>query len=137
MRTYGIEFLLWTGSYTKENVDLITHAKSLGFDGVEIHLGNPDTIPIEETKQALKDYDMKVSFAVTLSDETNSISPDESVRKNAVVFFKKCIDTAHTIAQRECTIAGVTYGAWGYFTGKAEYDSFQIILKGDKYHLFF
>jgi len=119
MHTYGLELLLWTGGYTKDDVGLIAHAKELGFDGVEIHLANPETIPVEETKQALKDLDMKVSFAVTLTDDTNPISPDPEVRKTAVDFFKKCIDTAFAVSGGNTFIGGVNYAAWGYFTGKA------------------
>ena len=119
MHTYGVELLLWTGGYTRENIDLIAHAKELGFDGVEIHLASPETIPVEETKKALKELDMQVSFAVTLNEDTNAISPDPEVRKRSVEYFKKCVDTAYALSGGNTFIGGVNYAAWGYFTGKA------------------
>lgn len=92
MHKYGLELLLWTGNFRKEDVSLIAHAKELGFDGVEIHLGHPDEVPVEEAKRALKENDMGVNFAVTLAEDTNPLSSDPAVRKKGVEFFKRCVD---------------------------------------------
>jgi D-psicose/D-tagatose/L-ribulose 3-epimerase len=117
MHKYGLELLLWTGNFRKEDVSLIAHAKELGFDGVEIHLGHPDEVPVEEAKRALKENDMGVNFAVTLAEDTNPLSSDPAVRKKGVEFFKRCVDIAYKISDGECGIGGVNYAAWGYFTG--------------------
>lgn len=119
MHKYGLELLLWTGSFAKDDVKLIGHAKNLGFDGVEILISHPEEFPIDETKAALEDNDMGINFAVTLNDETNSISPDAEVRKKGLDFLKKSIDIAHAVSGGDCGIGGVNYAAWGYFTGVA------------------
>ena len=119
MFKYGLELLLWTGSFTKDDMNLIGHAKELGFDGVEILINHPEQFPIEETKKALKENDMGVNFAVVLNDETNTISPDAGVRKNGLDFLKKAIDIAHAVTGGGCGIGGVNYASWGYFTGVA------------------
>ena len=98
MHKYGLELLLWTGSYEKENIPLISHAKELGFDGVEIHLGHPDKVPVRETRDALRQNNMEVNFAVTLTDDTNPLSSDPAVRKRGIDFFKKCIDVANDVS---------------------------------------
>jgi D-psicose/D-tagatose/L-ribulose 3-epimerase len=122
MYRYGLELLLWTGNFRKEDIPLITRAKELGFDGVEIHLGHPDDIPLEVTKRALRENDMDVNFAVTLSDDTNPLSPDPTVRKNGLEFFKKCVDIAYKISGGGCGIGGVNYASWGYLTGISRTD---------------
>jgi D-psicose/D-tagatose/L-ribulose 3-epimerase len=122
MHKYGLELLLWTGNFRKEDVSLIAHAKELGFDGVEIHLGHPDEVPVEEAKRALKENDMGVNFAVTLAEDTNPLSSDPAVRKKGVEFFKRCVDIAYKISDGECGIGGVNYAAWGYFTGTSRTD---------------
>ena len=91
MYKYGLMSLLYTGSYSKEDVGFISHAKDLGFDGIELHLGSPDTVPIEETKNSLKETGMEANYAVTLTEDTNTISKDAGVRKKGVDFFKKCV----------------------------------------------
>jgi len=122
MHKYGLELLLWTGSYEKENIPLISHAKELGFDGVEIHLGHPDKVPVRETRDALRQNNMEVNFAVTLTDDTNPLSSDPAVRKRGIDFFKKCIDVAYDVSGGECGIGGVNYASWGYFTGTSRTD---------------
>ncbi|RKX96009.1 MAG: sugar phosphate isomerase/epimerase [Spirochaetes bacterium] len=117
MHKYGLELLLWTDNFTKDRLDLIPHAKELGFDGVEILINHPDEFPIEETKRTLEEHDMGINFAVVLDKDTNSISPDEDVRKNALKFMKKCIDVAYGVSGGGCGIGGVNYVAWGYLTG--------------------
>ena len=117
MYKYGLMSLLYTGNYSKEDVGFISHAKDLGFDGIELHLGSPDTVPIEETKNALKETGMEANYAVTLTEDTNTISKDAGVRKKGVDFFKKCVDVAYAISGGGCGIGGVNYAAWGYFTG--------------------
>jgi D-psicose/D-tagatose/L-ribulose 3-epimerase len=119
MYKYGLMSLLYTGNYTKDDIGFISHAKDLGFDGVEIHLGSPDTVPVEETKKALKETGMEANFAVTLTEDTNTISKDAAIRKKGVDFFKKCVDVAYDISGSGCGIGGVNYAAWGYFTGTA------------------
>ena len=119
MFKYGLELLLWTGSFTKDDMNLIGHAKELGFDGVEILINHPEQFPIEETKKALKEHDMGVNFAVVLNDETNTISPDADVRRNGLDFLKMSIDIAHAVTGGGCGIGGVNYASWGYFTGVA------------------
>ena len=117
MHKYGLMLLLWTGDFVKEDIHFISRAKKLGFDGVEIHLGHPDHIPIEETKVALKENDMGVNFAMTMTEDTNPLSSDASIRKNGVEYYKKCIDVAYDITGGNCGVGGVSYAAWGYFTG--------------------
>ena len=94
----------------------------MGFVGVEIMLNDPDTVPVQDLKKALSDNGMSVSFAVVLGNSTNSISPDPEVRKNALVFFRKCIDKAYEVSGGGCGIGGVNYAGWGYFTGTARTD---------------
>ncbi len=122
MHKYGLELLLYTDNFTTKDIGLIKHAKDLGFDGVEILINDPDNFPVEETKKALQENGMGINFAVVLGEDTNSISPDESVRKNALAFMKKCIDVAYGVTGGGCGIGGVNYVAWGYFTGTARTD---------------
>lgn len=50
MPKYGINFLLWSGDFTKESLPLIQKAADMSFDGVEIPIFNPDTVDVKATK---------------------------------------------------------------------------------------
>ncbi len=117
MHSYGLELLLYTGKFSREDVKFIPHAKELGFDGVEVHLGHPEEIPVAEIKRALNENGMEAHFAVTLTQEANSISKDPEIRREGLRYFKRCIDAASAITGGGCCIGGVNYAAWGYFTG--------------------
>ena len=122
MYRYGLELLLWTATFTKDQIHLISRAREMGYDGVEIHLRYPDRFPVEETRQALKDTDMGINFVVVLTEEQNSLSPDPAVRRHSLEFFKQCIDAAYAVSGGGCCIGGVTYTAAGYLTGRARTD---------------
>jgi D-psicose/D-tagatose/L-ribulose 3-epimerase len=116
---YGVEFLLWTETFERENISLIGRAKRMGFDGVEIHLRYPDRIPVAEIRSALDEHGMGVCFVVILTEEHSPLSDDPDVRKRSREFFKSCIDAAYAITGGDCVIGGVTYAPAGYLTGSA------------------
>jgi len=119
MYIYGVELLLWTEIFKRENISLIGHAKELGFDGVEIHLRYPDRLPAKEIKEALHEHGMDVSFVVIFTEEYNCLSDDSGVRKRSLEYFKRCIDVAQSITGGGCVIGGVNYAPAGYITGRA------------------
>ena len=117
MLKYGVEMLLFTDSFTENKIDLIKKAKNLGFDGVEILISDPASLPAKAIKAALKEQNMEINFAVCLGPETNCISPNEKVRKAANAFTKACIDAAYEITGGGCIIGGPNYAGWCYLTG--------------------
>jgi D-psicose/D-tagatose/L-ribulose 3-epimerase len=119
MFKYGVELLLWTGTFEKKNVPLIERARKMGFDGVEIHLQYPDRIPVAEIRKALHTHGMEADFVVILSPEYNPLSPDPETRSRSLDYFKRCIDTAHRISGEGCVIGGVNYTAAGFLSGRA------------------
>jgi len=119
MFKYGLELLLWTETFDRESIHLISRAKQLGFDGVELHIRFPERFPARETKVALADHAMGVNFVVILTQEQNPLSPDAGVRRRSLEHFKRCIDTAHATTGGGCVIGGVNYTAAGYITGRA------------------
>jgi len=115
---YGVELLLWTDTFRQDSIPLIGHAKNLGFDGVEIHLRYPDELPAEAIREALREHNMEVNFAVILTEEHNCLSADPAVRERSLTYFKGCIDAAYRIAGSGCLIGGVNYAPAGYISGK-------------------
>jgi D-psicose/D-tagatose/L-ribulose 3-epimerase len=119
MYMYGVELLLWTETFERENISLIGHAKELGFDGVEIHLRYSNRIPVKEIKEALREHGMEVSFVVIFTEEYNCLSDDFGVRERSLEYFKRCIDVAHSITGEVCVVGGVNYASAGYIIGRA------------------
>lgn len=119
MFKYGVELLLWTGTFEKKDLPLIERARKLGFDGVEIHIQHPDRIPDRGIKDALRTHGMQASFIVILDSEHNPLSPDAETRSRSLDYFKRCIDAAHRISGDGCLVGGVNYTAAGYLSGRS------------------
>ena len=122
MIRYGVQMYMFTDSFDENKVDLIKKAGDLGFDGVEISFGNPEDFPIKAVKKVLEQNRMEINFAVGLGPDTNSISPDQKIRKAGVELLKKAVDTAYETTGGNCVIGGPNYAAWLYQTGKSPSD---------------
>jgi len=113
---YGAHMLMWTAEFTEENLGLFDKLKEMGFDGLEVHLNHPETLPKEKIKEKMKETGLRCTFTATLEKKHNLISPDKEVRENGIKFLKELIDIVQYLEGD--VLAGVIYAAWGEFTGK-------------------
>ena len=92
MYKYGINFLLWSGSFDKESLPLIKKAADMGFDGVEIPIFDPNAVDIEATKEALAESGMGCTGCSILGEDRDLISDDPAIRENAKKYMKESIE---------------------------------------------
>jgi len=52
MFKYGVASLIWTEDFSKNGVPLITKAKSLGFDVIDISMTNTEKFPSKAVKKS-------------------------------------------------------------------------------------
>ncbi|KXA95889.1 hypothetical protein AKJ65_00110 [candidate division MSBL1 archaeon SCGC-AAA259E19] len=57
---------MWTTKFTEEDLYVFNEAKELGFDGIEIDMGSPDKLPIEEIKQKMDETKLECTFSLGL-----------------------------------------------------------------------
>lgn len=113
---YGLHTLMWTESFTREDLHLFEKLKGLGADGIEIDLGDPDSLPVKSLKKYKSDLDMGVTFTTAIDKEHNPLSEDEQTRKKAANFLKRRIEIVSELGAT--TLGGVLYAPWGEFTGE-------------------
>ena len=71
---FGINTLLWTGSYTDEHVKNLTPKfRKLGFDGVEIGLAGKGDIDYKKTLKTFKDNGLVCSSICGMYGENRDI----------------------------------------------------------------
>jgi D-psicose/D-tagatose/L-ribulose 3-epimerase len=75
---------------------------------------------IEEIKKVAQDNNIELTFNVALDRETDPSAKNESIRKNAVEYIKKCLELVHTFDGT--MFGGVNYGVWNQFMEKGETD---------------
>jgi D-psicose/D-tagatose/L-ribulose 3-epimerase len=113
---YGIHGLLFSETFTKKELWILDRAKELGFDGLEITLFDPDSLPAAEINKRTKALDLRLNTGIGLSEKHNLISPDAKTRKRGIEFMKKIIALSSQIGAENLT--GVNYAGWGYLSGK-------------------
>jgi len=117
MVKYGINFLLWSGSFTKESLPLIRKAADMGFDGVEIAIFDPSDVDIGATKDALKAGGMECTCCSILGDDRDLISDDPAIRENARKYMKDCIEISTALDSP--IFCGPLYSAVGKLVGRS------------------
>ncbi len=117
MVKYGINFLLWSGSFDRKSVSLIQKAADMGFDGVEIPIFEPADVDINATKDALKTAGMECTCCSILGDDRDLISDDTAVRENAKKYMKDCIEISAALGSP--IFCGPLYSAVGKLVGRA------------------
>ena len=113
---YAAHSMMWTATFTEKDLGLFDRLKRMGFDGLEIFLNHPESLPMEKIKEKMNETGMGCTLSVGLGKEQNLISPDRGARDAGVAFLKEAVDVACELGSD--VVSGVIYAAWGEFTGK-------------------
>jgi len=113
---YAAHSMMWTATFTEKDLGLFDRLKGMGFDGLEIFLNHPESLPMEKIKEKMNETGMGCTLSVGLGKEQNLISPDRGARDAGVAFLKEAVDVACELGTD--VVSGVIYAAWGEFTGK-------------------
>jgi D-psicose/D-tagatose/L-ribulose 3-epimerase len=116
MFKFGVDSWIWTEVFEEKNLWIISKAKELGFEVLDINIAYPERFPLDLVKEEQKKVDMEIVITTTLEKKGNIISPDIEVRKIGVALLKKLVDINNTLGSK--IFGGVNYAAWDYTTGK-------------------
>lgn len=113
---FGVNSLLFSGTFDENDLGLVDHVADLGFDLFEVTPVDPAVFPAKALAQRARDRGVALNANFALPREANSIDPDPAVRARSVELSKRVVDL--------CAEAGVgiycgaNYAAWGYMTGR-------------------
>ena len=110
----GMNMLLWTTHVTEEHYPLIERLKALGYEGIEIPLGEGDEKHFSKLGQHLAGLELGVTAVTSLLADQNIASPDSNVRQVGLDRLKWAIDMAHAAGAE--VICGPFHSAFAYFT---------------------
>lgn len=113
---FGVNSLLFTGSFDKSDLGLLEHVRGLGFDTLEVTPVDPDVFPAAELRRRAADLGMHLNANFALPKEANTISPDPAVRRRGVELGKRVIDLCNEAGVE--VYCGANYCAWGYLPGR-------------------
>lgn len=110
---FGINTLLYTGTYTDEHVkDLTGQFKEMGFDGVEIALEKKGDIDYKKTLKTFRDNGLACSSLCGLFGENRDIrGPNKEYIEGGLSYIRDCLEACYEL---ECNVlAGPAYSAVG------------------------
>ena len=117
MTKVGFNLLAWSAKITEDFYPITERLKSIGYDGVEIFVGDPDMEAYKKFGNHAKSLDMEITTVIGLGPDENPISPDASVRKKAVERIKWFVDCAEILDSR--LIGGPLHSAFATFSNNA------------------
>jgi len=109
---FGINTLLYAGTFTDEDTKFFKKFKEMGFDGVEIALEKKGDINYERALNELKENDLECSSICGLFGPDRDIrGPNREYITSGMSYIKDCINAC---ANLECSLfAGPVYSAVG------------------------
>jgi len=114
---YGLNLLVYTAAFTKNEVGLISKVAAFGYDGVEIPFNDLGLLDAPATRQALEKAGVGMTACCVMMPGTNPCSPDAAERKRGVDRLRQMIDITGEMGG--AVVAGPLYSPCGYLTRKA------------------
>jgi D-psicose/D-tagatose/L-ribulose 3-epimerase len=112
----GMNLLLWTTNVDEESFQLISNLGEIGFDGVEIPIGEGNEAQYSTIHKELDRLGMGCTTVTSLSPETNPINPDSTIREAALERLKWAINM--TAAAGGEVMCGPFHSAFKTFAGR-------------------
>jgi len=114
---YGLNLLVYTAAFTKDELGLISKVAAFGYDGVEIPFNDLSLLDAPATRQALEKAGVGMTACCVMMPGTNPCSPDAAERKRGVDRLRQMIDITGEMGG--AVVAGPLYSPCGYLTKKA------------------
>ncbi|MGB6152743.1 MAG: sugar phosphate isomerase/epimerase family protein [Pricia sp.] len=110
----GMNMLLWTNHVTEAHYPIIDDLKEVGYDGIELFLGEGDIPHYTKLGKHLSELGMGVTAVAGLAPEENIASADARFRSAGLDKLKWSIDRA--AAANADIICGPFHSTFAYFT---------------------
>ncbi len=112
---FGVHCRLWTKAWTSADLDMLDHAKGLGFAALEISLGNLANIEPPKIRARAEKVGIEVISALGLPKEYSLATPEADTRRRTVEFLKTAVSAARDMGVR--LFGGMFYAVPGQFSG--------------------
>ena len=88
MPKLGFNLLNWTASISDAYFPHIERLKKIGYDGIEICMGQQDPAAYKRLKQLLHDLNLGITCVTIVGADANPASPDAAIRAKYNIHFK-------------------------------------------------
>lgn len=109
----GFNLLLWTASVSDKMNPVASRLKEIGYDGIEVAMGELKTQPYVDYGKYLKSIDLEVSAVLAVGKDEDPINESKAVRDKAVEKLKWAVDRANDLGAK--VICGPFHSAFANF----------------------
>ncbi len=120
---YGFNLLLWTTNLEESQFDLLEKIKGIGYDGVELPIFDLNVDHFAKIGAQCDELGLGRTSVTVSTDDANPISPDKSIRAEAVSRLKQAVDCA--AAAGATHLCGPFHSALGAFPPAEELLGFR------------
>ena len=113
---YGLNLLVYTATFSKDQLDLIPKVADMGYDGVEIPFNDLSVLDAKATRAALEKAKMGMTACRVMMPGTSPCSEKPEERKAGVERLKAMIDITAEMGGE--AVAGPLYSPVSYLTGR-------------------
>ena len=108
---YAVHAYAWTTSWSDATLGLIDHAKTLGFDLIEIPLMELEKVSPGRISERLRAAGLGVCTSTACSEASDITAEEEASRQRGVEYLEACVRA--TAAMGGTSFSGVIYSAIG------------------------
>jgi D-psicose/D-tagatose/L-ribulose 3-epimerase len=114
MPKLGFNLLVWTAAISDKYFPHLERLKKIGYDGIEICMGQTETQPYKDTARVVRDLGLGITCVTIVGADANPVSADKAVRAKAVEVLKWNID--RTVDCGAKLLCGPFHSAFATFT---------------------
>src|SRR3954469_3381851 len=114
MPKLGFNLLAWTAAISDDYFSHVERLKKIGYDGIEICMGQQDPAAYKRFNTHLKNLDLGITCVTVIGADANPVSADKAVRAKAVDALKWNID--RTVDVGATLLCGPFHSAFATFT---------------------
>jgi D-psicose/D-tagatose/L-ribulose 3-epimerase len=111
MIRYGINTFSWTSPFQTKDLHLLSKAKSMGFDIVEIPIEAETDLDYAKAAEVYKQLGLKCIVCAVMGARRDPAHEDEAIQKGGVAYLKHLIDAVAVMGGS--LVAGPVYAAVG------------------------
>jgi D-psicose/D-tagatose/L-ribulose 3-epimerase len=113
---YGVNMLIWTANFTRENLPLLPEIKRHGFDGIEVPMFHPADFDLPDIRRGLEQNGLECTVCAVLPAGLGVGADDASVRRKTRTHIEDCIKATAEAGAK--IMAGPLYSPVGYLPGR-------------------
>ena len=114
---YGLNLLVYTAAFSKDQLDLIPKVADFGYDGVEVPFNDLSILDAKATRAALEKSKMGMTSCCVMMPGTSPCGQKAEERQAGIDRLKQMIDLTAEMGGN--VVAGPLYAPVGQLTGRA------------------